>query len=172
MKRELKIIIFCVASLIFIGCDRITKDLAKEHLMYQAPTSYFHDTFRFHYIENTGAFFGMGADIPQPFNFILLSVIPLAMLTGLFIYVLLKMRDLGIAELLAFSLIFSGGLGNIIDRIMFESRVTDFLNVGIGSLRTGIFNVADMCVTGGVILLLFLTRSGKDVKTEDVHNEP
>jgi signal peptidase II len=52
-------------------------------------------------------------------------------------------------------MIFAGGLGNIIDRIAFDRHVTDFMNVGIGSLRTGIFNVADMCVTAGVIVLLF-----------------
>ena len=45
---------------------------------------------------------------------------------------------------------------NIIDRILFDRHVTDFMNLGIQNIRTGIFNVADICVTAGAIgLLLF-----------------
>lgn len=40
------------------------------------------------------------------------------------------------------------------DRLLHEGRVIDFMNVGIGSLRTGIFNVADVCITIGVLLLV------------------
>lgn len=169
LKRQHKILMFLLLSVVFIALDRYTKELAKEHLMFNPPHSYFNDTVRLLYIENTGAFFGMGAGIPQPFNFILLSLLPLIMLTVLFIYVAARTKELKTGELIAFALIFSGGLGNIIDRIMFESRVTDFLNVGIGSLRTGIFNVADMCVTTGVIMMLFLSRDRK--KAEDKEKE-
>jgi len=48
----------------------------------------------------------------------------------------------------------SGGLGNLLDRIMNDGRVIDFMNLGIGTLRTAIFNVADVCITTGVVLLL------------------
>lgn len=51
----------------------------------------------------------------------------------------------------------SGGLGNLLDRIMNDGRVIDFMNLGIGPLRTGIFNVADVCITIGVVLLIFQT---------------
>jgi signal peptidase II len=37
--------------------------------------------------------------------------------------------------------------------------VTDFLNVGIGNLRTGIFNIADMAIMTGALLLLWKLRS-------------
>ena len=52
------------------------------------------------------------------------------------------------------ALIFAGGMGNVIDRLSFDRRVTDFMNMGIMSLRTGIFNVADVAVTAGAISLL------------------
>jgi signal peptidase II len=42
----------------------------------------------------------------------------------------------------------------LLDRLMDKGRVTDFLNVGIGSMRTGIFNFADMAILGGVVLLM------------------
>jgi hypothetical protein len=54
----------------------------------------------------------------------------------------------------------SGGLGNVIDRLARSGFVTDFLNVGIGPLRTGIFNFADFALFVGVgIIVLFGTSS-------------
>ena len=59
-------------------------------------------------------------------------------------------------KVFSLALIFSGGIGNIIDRIAFNRHVTDFMILSFKSLHTGIFNVADMCVTAGAIgLLLF-----------------
>lgn len=49
----------------------------------------------------------------------------------------------------AWSLVLAGGLGNLLDRLIYDGRVIDFMNLGIGSLRTGIFNVADVCITIG-----------------------
>jgi signal peptidase II len=54
---------------------------------------------------------------------------------------------------LAVSLVFAGGVGNLIDRIIHNGFVVDFINIGIGPIRTGIFNVADVAVMGGSILL-------------------
>lgn len=54
----------------------------------------------------------------------------------------------------AWSLVLSGGIGNLLDRLLHDGGVIDFMNVGIGSLRTGIFNVADVCITIGVSLLV------------------
>ena len=55
----------------------------------------------------------------------------------------------------AWCMMLSGGIGNLWDRIVHDGRVIDFMNVGLGGLRTGIFNVADLCITVGVVLLLF-----------------
>ena len=57
---------------------------------------------------------------------------------------------LGQAGLLLF---LAGGTSNLIDRVTL-GRVIDFLNVGIGQLRTGIFNVADMAIVAGVVILI------------------
>jgi len=57
--------------------------------------------------------------------------------------------------IVARSLVLSGGLGNLVDRIINDGRVIDFMNIGIGSLRTGIFNVADVYITVGVVVLVF-----------------
>ncbi|MBS1532801.1 MAG: signal peptidase II [Bacteroidetes bacterium] len=155
MKNKWRVLLFCLLSLLFIGCDRVTKDLAKDHLMNHEPITYLHNTVILEYVENTGAALSLGDSLPKPVSFWLLSVLPLLFLVVLFVYAIRKVDTLSDSKLLAFAMIFAGGLGNIIDRIAFDRHVTDFMNVGIGSLRTGIFNVADMCVTAGVIVLLF-----------------
>lgn len=52
------------------------------------------------------------------------------------------------------ALFFAGGASNLIDRVAFGS-VIDFLNIGLGQFRTGIFNVADVAIVAGVAILLF-----------------
>jgi signal peptidase II len=59
----------------------------------------------------------------------------------------------------ALAAIGAGGAGNLIDRVRFDGAVTDFLNLGLGSLRTGIFNVADTLVMLGALVLLISFRA-------------
>ena len=58
----------------------------------------------------------------------------------------------------AFALIIAGGLGNIIDRLLFDRHVSDFMMIGFNNIRTGVFNFADVCVTTGVVVMIFLFR--------------
>jgi signal peptidase II len=168
MKNWVKVLLFCLTSIVFIGCDRITKDLAKAHLMYREPISYFHNTVRLEYVENTGAALSLGDQLSKPVSFWLLSVIPLIFLIILFGYTIKNAKVFSPLRMLALSLIIAGGLGNIIDRLLYDRHVTDFMNVGISNLRTGIFNVADMCVTAGVIVFLI---SYKEKKADDLNAE-
>jgi signal peptidase II len=55
--------------------------------------------------------------------------------------------------LIALALFLGGGIGNLIDRLTNDGRVIDFMHIGFGFLRTGIFNVADMALMTGVVLL-------------------
>lgn len=154
MKRSAKILLFCISSLALISWDRASKELAKEHLKGKEAVSYFHDTFRLQYVENTGAALSMGDSLPKAASFWLLSILPLAFLLAMSGYVIKRSNKMGKAKLVSFALIIAGGLGNIYDRIVFDRHVTDFMNMGIGSLRTGIFNFADMFITAGAIVLL------------------
>ena len=67
-------------------------------------------------------------------------------------------RGLGRWQVIALALIAAGGCGNWIDRLMNGGKVTDFLNVGIGPVRTGIFNVADMALMVGATLFVLGAR--------------
>ncbi len=151
-------------SFALISCDQVTKKLAKSHLMDQEPASYFHDTFRLEYVENTGAALSLGAGLPKPYNFVLLSIIPLLFLLALFVYAIININEFNLTRLLSFSLIFAGGIGNVIDRILHDRHVTDFMNLGIQNFRTGIFNVADICITAGVIGLFISYKNEKQLQ--------
>lgn len=155
MSTARKIVFFCIGSLALLGLDRYTKILAKEHLMNREPLTYLHDTVRLGYAENTGAFLSFGADWPEAVSFWVFGIVPFLLLVAFFVYCVVKAKQLPFSHLVPLGLIFTGGMGNIADRLMYNRHVTDFMNVGIGSLRSGIFNVADLCVTTGVIILLF-----------------
>ncbi|MFL5808968.1 MAG: signal peptidase II [Flavisolibacter sp.] len=162
MKPHTKIILFIALSMFSIGCDRVTKDLAKEHLANRETISYLHDTFRLQYAENTGAALNLGDGLSNKASFWLLSILPLVFLMLLLTYSIRNASKLNALQIFSLALIFSGGIGNIIDRVLYDRHVADFMNLGINNWRTGIFNVADMCVTTGVLALLFSSLAKKD----------
>ena len=136
-----------------IAIDQITKRVAKKYLAPDGFISFAGDTFRLQYAENTGAFLSLGSSLAEPWRHIVFTVFVAIFLLALLAYVLFN-RSLPREYAACLTLVCGGGLSNLIDRIAYGGRVVDFLNVGIGPLRTGIFNVADMAITGGAILLL------------------
>jgi len=133
-----------------IGCDRVTKHLATTRLADSPPQSFLGDTFRLEYAENTGAFLSLGATLPDSVRTGLLTF---GVGIGLLVVgiVAVKKRWRG-AALVGASLIWAGGVSNLVDRAL-RGSVVDFMNVGLGSLRTGIFNVADIAIMAGALLI-------------------
>ena len=104
-------------------------------------------------VENSGAFLGMGSELSYIPKLILLIIFPIVVLVAVSIYTY-KDKKLDNLSLVGFSLIIGGGVANIFDRIVYGS-VTDFFYINLGSfLKTGIFNIADLSVTTGIILIL------------------
>ncbi|WP_339724524.1 signal peptidase II [uncultured Paraglaciecola sp.] len=151
LKRVQMIVVICLIS---IGIDQGTKWYASEYLPKFEMTSYWGDLLRIGYIENTGAFLGMGSGMSDSAKFWIFVCAVGLILAALFIYILRTKTHtaFGLSSLI---LIFSGGISNFYDRALNNGAVIDFLNIGIGTLRTGIFNVADMAIMLGVFLLLF-----------------
>jgi signal peptidase II len=152
-----------------LSCDRLTKELATTNLRDAAPRSYLNDTVRLQYVENEGAFLGMGSELDATIRFWLLTVASGIMLLMIF-YWIWRDRRMRLGDTLALSLLVGGGVGNLADRIFMDGRVVDFLNIGVGTLRTGIFNVADVAIMLGVSLLtlrLLTDRKGHKELTED-----
>ena len=161
MGSRFKIWAFCLGTIMFAGCDRVTKDLAKEHLQNKMPLSYLNNTVRLVYVENTGAAMSFADNLPKAASFWLLSILPLLLLLALSIYTLSRVKEMRFMKLISFALIIAGGLGNIYDRIVYDRHVTDFIFIGIGKIHTGIFNIADVCVSAGVVGLLIFYKEGK-----------
>jgi len=143
-----------IVSFVFflcVGCDQVTKRVAREHLSAGLGHSFLHDSFRLIYAENSGAFLSIGDSLPGHMRSAIF-ILGAAILCLGALWAAYRARAQGRWQVVALSLIASGGIGNLIDRLTNDGRVTDFLNLGIGSLRTGIFNVADMALMAGVAL--------------------
>lgn len=158
-------VLLSVILLSTVGCDQISKQTAIRWLSGGPSTSYLGDTFRLTYMENTGAFLGLGSDWPEGtrwFVFTLLSSVFVAGALWIALHGIRRaasLRQWGphIGPLL----VAAGGIGNLIDRFMRDGAVVDFMNMGIGGLRTGIFNVADVYIMVG--LGLWLVSSRRDI---------
>jgi signal peptidase II len=137
-----------------IGCDQATKRIAMTELKGTPSRSYLGDVLRLQYAENPGAFLGLGGDLPPAARWVGLVGFNGLLAMGITI-ALLWTRHMPAWRFVACALLLSGALGNLIDRVRFDGLVIDFLNVGVGPLRTGIFNVADMAISLGAILLVW-----------------
>nr|WP_282043775.1 signal peptidase II [Winogradskyella flava] len=110
--------------------------------------------FQLIWVENTGAFLGMGSNMDPTLKLIFLLILPTLVLAYV-IYYIFKTTSLDRLSLIAFCCIIGGGIANVFDRIVY-GQVTDFFFIDLGGVfKTGIFNVADLSVTTGMIILLF-----------------
>ena len=142
--------------------DQWTKQLATAYLKGVPRHSWLGDTFRLEYATNDGAFLSLGGNLPPQMRYWLLTVGVGLLLLGLSIYALVSAK-LHNVEVAGYSLIASGGFSNWVDRARFDGSVVDFMNMGIGSLRTGVFNVADLAIIAGIVVL-FLHGSREEKK--------
>jgi signal peptidase II len=155
LRRILPVLLPVLLLCSCVGCDQWTKSLATEHLRQAPPMSFLGDTLRIQYAENPGAFLGAGSQLPPSTRFAILVVVN-GLFLGLIASLVFFKRLPGRWQHLAIVLLLAGGIGNLIDRLVHNGLVIDFLNVGIGPLRTGIFNVADMAIMAGFgILILY-----------------
>jgi len=134
-----------------IGCDRVTKRFAVETLAGTPDRSFLAGTVRVAYAENAGGFLSLGADLPEANRTAIFVVATGAILAAVALVALRSRWDHW--SLLGATLFLAGGASNWIDRVL-HGRVVDFLNLGIGPLRTGVFNVADVAIMIGLGVLL------------------
>ena len=159
MRRQLWIITLLVTSLL---TDQLTKLVATTWIRGTPPARYWGDLFRIEYAENPGAFLSLGASLDPTLRFWILSVLVGAFLGGC-LYYLWTQSKMGKFSTLGYALIAGGGFSNLCDRFFRSGgRVIDFLNLGLGSLRTGVFNLADVYIMTGVGLLLWVSFSNRD----------
>lgn len=156
MRSGKKLMIIGILFLTCIGCDQTTKQIAKQTLQFELPVSLLNDLLRFQYAENRGGMMSIGADLPDSVRFWFLTVFVGILLTGIFLYTLLS-NTLTRPQTVALTLIVGGGFSNLLDRIRHDGHVIDFMNVGLSNIRTGIFNIADVIIIAGTVILLVAT---------------
>jgi signal peptidase II len=139
-----------------IGCDQVTKTIATQSLKDSPPKSFLADTVRLDYALNPGGFLSLGSNLPDEFRKWIFIGFNSCMMLALCVFLTLK-RDLPLPLFLSVAFILAGGIGNLIDRLWNNGLVTDFINLGIGPIRTGVFNVADIAVTFGAIAIGWLS---------------
>jgi signal peptidase II len=135
-----------------VGCDQISKSIVRSHVEAYSSLRFLHDHFMLTRVENTGAFLSLGDQIPGFLHNVLLSIIPAAFLV-LGIWYLIRITTLSNLTLVGICFMIGGGAGNVFDRIIHGS-VTDFLYLDFPPLHTGVFNMADLSITTGVIIIL------------------
>jgi signal peptidase II len=144
---------FSLVLLACVGCDHAAKHVASELLADSGVVPLLGGVVRFQLVANRGAFLSLGAQLPETLRHLLLiGFVPLMLLcVG---WVVFRSPDASRGQVAAFALIAGGGLGNWLDRVVDDGAVTDFVSLGIGALRTGIFNLADLAIVAGLLLLL------------------
>ncbi len=135
-----------------IGLDQWTKIWARETLQFAPSRSYWNDFFRLTYVENRGAFLSLGSDLPEGIRILLLHVFPVLLLGALTVYAMFS-KAINRWQIIGMSFIIGGGISNVVDRIAM-GQVTDFMNMGLFGVRTGIFNFADVSIMVGLAIML------------------
>jgi signal peptidase II len=151
------LVLLAVVSGGVFAVDLLTKTLVQRELAFRESVGVLGQVVRITYIVNEGAAFGLYLGDASKTIFLVLSSLAAALVLGVYFYG----EDEGWLKRFALALILGGALGNIHDRIRFGS-VVDFIDIGVGSYRWPIFNVADIAVTVGAILLglAYLQRDG------------
>lgn len=169
MNRSRRLRLAWVLLVAAIGCDQTAKQMARESLASNLPVSLLNGLVRLEYTENPGAFLSLGAGLPDDIRFLLLVVLT-SLFLGLVLIFLLRSALLSTVQTIGLSLLVAGGSGNLLDRVLNEGAVVDFVSVGIGSLRTGVFNLADLAIVFGLVLFWAGEDRSRSRKAEQTPN--
>lgn len=165
MSRCSRLVLFALVTGLTVGLDQLTKAIARATLSAGEDLVLLGDLIRVLLGSNTGAFLGLGSALPPIVRTMIFGVFVALLLTVVTVYIL-RSPDLPPGVVVGGSMVVAGGLGNLIDRIAQDGEVTDFLNVGIGPVRTGIFNVADLAIVAGAICLFLAWPALKTTKSD------
>jgi signal peptidase II len=137
-----------------VGCDQVSKSLARAYRSGSGVHTDLGDVVRLQYVRNPAAFLSLGANLSPALRYRGFVIAVGARVAARLAWALLS-RRVSWGQRLAVTTLGAGGVGNLIDRIRFDGTLTDFLSLGFGPVRTGIFNVADAIMVLAVMALAF-----------------
>ncbi len=171
-KRCLLVLALAAGIVLF---DQLTKYMAIQLLQGGPAIEYWGGFFKFIFARNTGAFLSLGSQLSENARFWTLTAFIGVILCVVALFIFFK-TSLKTSAVIALSLILAGGAGNLIDRVWRDGHVVDFMNMGINigpwSVRTGIFNVADVAIMAGLFLLIALEFMKPKVEKPEIADEP
>lgn len=171
-SRRGRILLLLAMLVALVGCDQVTKNYAVEHWQGQEEQVYLNGFFRIKYAENPGAFLSLFAGLPAAARFWILTV-GNGLILGAFGLFLIVGHHPDRWFFTGLALVVVGGIGNLIDRIRLGGRVIDFLIIGRElPLQTGVFNVADVAITVGFLMLIPLVVMGERQSKETEVSSP
>ena len=154
MMESRRIFFTLLVMVTCIGCDQATKTIASSRLESNVPVELIGNNLYLEYTENTGAMLGVGAELPEDMRFLIFTVFAGIALSAIFLYTVFE-RNLNAVDVISLSMILGGGLSNLLDRLFKGGIVVDFMIVSIGSIKTAIFNFADLSIVLGLLTLAF-----------------
>ncbi len=158
MKTDRRSIVIALVIFLCIGCDQTTKTIAGRTLAVDKPVRLLGDVVHLQYSENYGAMLGLGAELPQETRFWLFTVFAGCALLGILAFTIVSGR-LTPLNVISLSLVLGGGLSNLVDRVLKGGVIIDFVEIAAGPFKTAIFNVADLTILAGLILLILSNLS-------------
>lgn len=155
--------VFWSAFAVILVLDLITKFLAQRYLVERVPVDVIGDVARLTLAYNPGAAFSMHVGAWSRIFFSMVAVVVLFVLSRVY----RDTRPTDTPRALALGMVCAGAIGNLLDRIRSPRGVIDFIDLGIGTHRWYTFNVADIGVSIGAILLAWsLWREEREQKAE------
>ena len=135
--------------------DCASKRVAVEQLApAYVPHEVVGDVLRFTLAYNQRAAMGLSVGAASRW---ILAGLAAAMLIGVLVW-LVRTRNESPVVFSAIALVAAGALGNLVDRLRWDRGVVDFIDIGFGATRFWIFNIADMAITIGAVLLWLSMR--------------
>ena len=152
-KKGIRILLIILIIISNVSCDQISKNIVRRKIESNTQINVLSNYVILTKVENTGAFLGLGDSIPRPVYKLFMILLPLIAIGYGFIY-LIKTDTLSRVMIVGISSLIGGGLGNVIDRILYGS-VTDFLYFDFVLFHTGVVNMADISVSIGFFIILY-----------------
>ena len=161
MKRKYWVLlIFCIGILLL---DQWTKSLVVEKLPLYQRVEVIQGFFNLTHVRNTGGAFGIFGGEKGGLGSILFVVVSLIAI-GAIVFLFLKIKENEKTLAFSFSLILSGAVGNLIDRLRY-GEVVDFLDFHLSSYHWPAFNVADSAICIGIGLMALELLKGDRKKS-------
>jgi signal peptidase II len=158
MRISKRLLLIFTMLISCVGCDQTSKSVAKAHLSETEGISLLGGSVRLQVAKNYGVFLSLGDALPPSVRSGLFIGGVSLVLACLVAYLILS-KAVTQFSISAIALAVGGGLSNLIDRLQYDGYVVDFINLGVGPLRTGVFNLADVAIMiGGLVFVLSGSR--------------